>query len=49
MPVEGTKFREVDRAWRSLMGRIAENPKALDVIEIEELGDILKECNSKLE
>jgi dynein heavy chain len=32
MPVEGTKFREVDRAWRSLMNRINENPKALDVI-----------------
>jgi hypothetical protein len=32
MPVEGTKFREVDRAWRNLMNRINENPKSLEVI-----------------
>ena len=49
MPVEGTKFREVDKAWRILMNRISDNPKALDVMEMEELGDILKEAHSKLE
>lgn len=49
MPVEGTKFREVDRAWRNLMNRINDKPQALDVIEITELGDTLKECNAKLE
>lgn len=31
------------------MSRINENPKALDVIQIEELGDTLKECHKKLE
>ncbi len=49
MPVEGTKFREVDRAWRSLMNKISENPKALDVIKMDELGDTLRECHAKLE
>jgi len=49
MPVEGTKFGEVDIAWRSMMNRISDNAKAIEVIKIEELGDILKEANSKLE
>jgi dynein heavy chain len=49
MPVEGTKFREVDRAWRTLMARVKENSKALEVIRFDDLGQTLQESNSKLE
>jgi dynein heavy chain, axonemal len=49
MPVEGQKFKEVNIAWHNMMNRIHDNPRALDVIEIEELGDILKTANTKLE
>ena len=38
MPVEGSKFKEVNIAWHNLMNRINEDPRALTVIEIEELG-----------
>ena len=30
------------------MARIVDNPKSKDVMKIEELGDILKDCNNKL-
>lgn len=49
MPKEGTNFKEVDRTWRQLMGRISDNPKALDVIRIDGLGEILEGCQSKLD
>lgn len=49
MPVEGQKFKEVNIAWHNMMNRIHDNPRALDVIEIEELGEILKTSNTKLE
>ena len=49
MPVEGSKFKEVNIAWHNLMNRINENPAALKVVEIEELGTILKAANEKLE
>ena len=48
MPVEGTKFREVDRALRILMNKISDNPKSADVMKIDDLGDILREADSKL-
>ena len=49
MPVEGRNFKEVDRAWKNLMVRINEEPAALTVMAIEELGDILKGAHAKLE
>lgn len=49
MPVEGQKFKEVNISWHKLMNRIHDNPRALDVIEIQELGNILKNANNKLE
>jgi len=38
MPLEGTKFREVDKAWKKLMDKVVNNPAAYTVMEIEELG-----------
>lgn len=49
MPVEGTKFKEVNIAWRELMARINKDPAATTVIEMEELSSILKSANEKLE
>ena len=49
MQVEGTRFREVDRMWRGMMAKVADNPRALDVIEIDDMGQILMECDEKLE
>lgn len=49
MPVEGNTFRQVDTHWRGLMSRIADNTRALDVMKIEELGEVLADCHTKLE
>lgn len=49
MPVEGSKFKEVNISWHNLMTRIGSNPSALTVIEYEDLGPILKAANEKLE
>jgi len=49
MPTEGQKFKEVNIAWHNLMNRIHDNPAALEVMKIEELGSILKKANTKLE
>jgi dynein heavy chain len=49
MPIEGSKFKEVNYAWHNLMNRVNDKPDALTVIKIEELGTILKSANEKLE
>ena len=49
MPVEGQKFKEVNISWHNLMNRIHDAPSALTVIEIADLGSILKEASTKLE
>jgi len=49
MPVEGSKFKEVNIAWHDLMDRIFADPRANTVVQIEELGFILKQANEKLE
>jgi dynein heavy chain len=49
MPVEGQKFKEVNIAWHELMNKIHANPAALQVIEIEDLGQTLKAASIKLE
>lgn len=49
MPVEGRNFKEVDRAWKNLMMKVNENPAALTIMEMEDLGDILNGANAKLE
>ena len=49
MPVEGSKFKEVNTSWHNLMNRVNDDPSAKTVMEIEELGQILKLANEKLE
>jgi dynein heavy chain, axonemal len=49
MPVEGNKFREVDKDWRMLMKQVAEDPSALNVIKIPGLHDIVFNAYAKLE
>jgi len=49
MPVEGSKFKEVNISWHNLMNKINADPRALSVIAMEELGSILKVANEKLE
>jgi len=49
MPIEGRKFKDVNIAWCALMERINKNPNALDVVQIEEMGQILKSADDKLE
>jgi len=49
MPAEGSKFKEVNHAWHKLMNRINDDPRAEVVIQIDELGGILKTANEKLE
>ena len=49
MPVEGAKFREVNTSWHNLMLKINEDPSAKTVMEISDLGQILKVANEKLE
>jgi dynein heavy chain len=49
MPTEGKLFKEVNKAWFNMMNRIVEDPSALTVIDIEDLGTILKKANERLE
>ena len=49
MPVEGSKFKEVNTSWHNLMNRVNDDPAASTVMQIEELGQILKSANEKLE
>lgn len=49
MPIEGRKFKDVNISWCALMERINSSPAALVVVEIEELGTILKNAEDKLE
>ena len=49
MPIEGQKFKEVNAAWHGMMTLVNSDPRALTVIEIETLGQTLKEANAKLE
>ena len=49
MPVEGNKFREVDKDWRALMKMVKDDPRALVVIDIPNLHDIVYSAYAKLE
>ena len=49
MPREGGKFKQANIAWHNLMCKIHDNPAALTVIQIEELGETLKSAMEKLE
>ena len=49
MPVEGGIFKDVDYQWRQLMIEINNNPKAVVVMENQQIGETLRECFAKLE
>lgn len=49
MPVEGNKFREVDKDWRFLMNTVKNDPRAYSVIDIPNLKEIVYSAHHKLE
>ncbi len=49
LPVEGALFREVDKAWRSLMQETYTEQKVKKIMGKEKLKETLEQCNSKLE
>lgn len=50
MPVEGNKFREVDKVWRNkIMNEVMKNPYAMNVAKIDGLKRMLDEAHAKLE
>lgn len=49
MPVEGGIFKDVDYQWRMMMTDINSNPKALVIMENNQIGTTLRECFAKLE
>jgi len=49
MPVEGNKFREVDKDWRALMKTVKDDPRAYSVIDIPNLKEIVYAAHFKLE
>ncbi|KAL6620932.1 hypothetical protein LY90DRAFT_662178 [Neocallimastix californiae] len=49
MPVEGKKFKAVDKTWRDTMTKTNENRKIIFVATKVELLNTLKECNETLE
>jgi dynein heavy chain len=49
MRQHGTIFREVDREWKRLMAKVANDPTSSAVWEIDGLGKLLKLCQTKLE
>ena len=49
MPVEGGIFKDVYSQLRQMMINVDKNPKTTVIMEKTEMGEILKECFSKLE
>ena len=49
MPVKGGIFKDVDSQWRQMMINVDMNTKATVIMENMQMGDILKECFTKLE
>jgi dynein heavy chain, axonemal len=49
MPIEGKKFRSVDKTWRDLISVAANAPKLLSVIKISNIFAKLNESNVLLE
>jgi dynein heavy chain len=49
MPVEGKKFKAVDKTWRDTMSRVSENPKILVVTAVPQLLTKLRESDALLE
>lgn len=49
MPLEGNKFREVDKEWRALMKQVKDDSRANTVIRIPGLHDVVFRAYAKLE
>ncbi len=49
MPTEGRRFQSVNKTWREIMQRAADDSHVLKVFEMENLVERLKECNVELE
>jgi dynein heavy chain len=49
MAKEGNLFNQVNKAWEKLMKRTTDTPQALTVVAYDDLGDILKEAQKKLD
>ena len=49
MPIEGKKFKNVDKSWRDIMNATAENPKILKAATVPNMLNRLKEANTLLE
>ncbi|KAJ3373477.1 Dynein heavy chain 3, axonemal [Kappamyces sp. JEL0680] len=49
MPVEGKKFKNVDKTWREIMNATTENPKILKAATVPNLLNRLRESNMLLE
>jgi dynein heavy chain len=49
LAMEGTRFKEVDANWRSIMNRINSQPKVIEFTKNRKMLEILKECHYSLE
>ena len=49
MPEEGSKFQKVDKTWKDLISKTHDNPKVMNVIEINNLLQNLQKCTQHLE
>ena len=49
MPVEGAKFKNVDKSWRDILEKCIEDPKALIVFKQQGMLERFKLCNQQLE
>lgn len=49
MAKEGNLFNQVNKSWEKLMKRTTDSPQALTVTAYDDLGDILKEAQKKLD
>jgi dynein heavy chain len=49
LAMEGTRFKEVDANWRSIMNRVNSQPKVVDFTKQRKMLEILKEAHSSLE
>lgn len=49
LAMEGTRFKDVDANWRSIMNRVNTQPKVIEFTKNRKMLDILKEAHYSLE
>jgi len=49
MPTEGNLFKDVDNLWKSTMEAIDNDPGIIDLAERENIKDLFKDANKKLD